>query len=116
MATDQQKCEALVGELAFIGEQDIYQSTITIYSSGQAILVGRTTHGIAKKVNFEGLPALRAALKSRAQYGFGHPLNRDGIRWEFRQGRFRFDCLGSMVNILFSTYPRKSIFKLFFVR
>jgi hypothetical protein len=90
MATDQQKCEALVGELAFIGEQDVYQSTITIYSSGQAILVGRTTDGTAKKVNFEGLPALRAALRSHAQYGFGHPLDRDGIQWEFRQGRFRF--------------------------
>lgn len=85
MATDQYKCEMLVAELSLIGEQDVYQSTITIYNSGHAILVGRTTDGTTKKVNFEGLPALRIALKAHAQYGFGIPLDRDGIRWEFRQ-------------------------------
>ncbi|KAF2178256.1 hypothetical protein K469DRAFT_334338 [Zopfia rhizophila CBS 207.26] len=88
MPTDKEKCEALVAILAYVTPQDVYTSDSTIYNNGNAILVARTTNGTTKRVNF-ALPALRTALRSHAQYGFGHPLDREGVRWEFRTGKIR---------------------------
>jgi len=85
MSTDQEKCKSLVAQLAFVNDQDVHTYEATIFDNQTAILVAKTTDGTTKKVNLR-LPGLTTALNSHAQYGFGHPLERDDIKWEFRQG------------------------------
>jgi hypothetical protein len=107
MSTDQGKCESLVGMLAYVEDQDVYAYETTIYDNQTAILVAKTTDGTTKKVNLR-LPGLTEALRLHAQYGFGHPLERNGVQWEFRQGRFR--CLFRESSLTASGFPMGSHF------